>query len=59
LKYSLIKKSLRYAIDKIEKAWMPPESEKKSTRRPNKKLKKRKGILFSFNGYTKIKAIYK
>ena len=46
-------------MNKIEKAWIPPESEKKSIERPSKKLYNKNGNLFSFRGYKKTKTIYK
>tara|TARA_B110001454_G_C12665135_1_gene411236 strand:+ start:903 stop:1124 length:222 start_codon:yes stop_codon:yes gene_type:complete len=46
-------------MNNVENAWIPPESEKKSTKRPNIKLKKRKENLFFFKGYKKTNDIYR
>ena len=42
--------SLKYAIKRVAPAFIPPEFEKKSTVKPNKKLKIKKGNLFSRSG---------
>ena len=44
-------------MNNVENAWIPPESEKKSTKRPSIKLKNKKENLFSFKGYKKTNAI--
>jgi hypothetical protein len=43
----------------MENACIPPEFEKASTNKPNKKDKLKKGILLLFSGYKKTKAMYK
>jgi hypothetical protein len=48
-----------YAINKIEKACIPPEFEKASINNPNKKDRVKNGTLFVFKGYRKTKTIYK
>ncbi|WP_299056502.1 hypothetical protein [uncultured Polaribacter sp.] len=50
LKKIFTKETLKYAINKVEKACIPPESEKESIHNPSKKLKNKKGNLFSFKG---------
>lgn len=44
-------------MNTVEKAWIPPELEKASTHKPNKKATNKRENLFSLIGYKKIKTI--